>query len=61
MNDVLGHMYLVFIRLHILYHANKEPIYGVELMEELRHHRYDVGRDDYPMRTRWRAWVTPND
>jgi PadR family transcriptional regulator PadR len=43
MNDVLRHMYLGFIRLHILYHANKEPICGVELMEELRHHGYDVG------------------
>lgn len=42
-DDVLRHMYLGFIRLHILYHASKEPICGVELMEELRHHGYDVG------------------
>ena len=42
-DDVLRHLYLGFIRLHILYHANKEPICGVELMEELRHHGYDVG------------------
>jgi PadR family transcriptional regulator PadR len=42
-DDVLRHLYLGFIRLHILYHANKESICGVELMEELRHHGYDVG------------------
>lgn len=40
---VLRHLYLGFIRLHVLYHANKEPICGVELMEELQHHGYDVG------------------
>jgi PadR family transcriptional regulator, regulatory protein PadR len=42
-DDVLRHLYLGFIRLHILYHAAKEPICGVELMEELQHHGYDVG------------------
>ena len=42
-DDVLRHLYLGFIRLHILYHADKEPICGVELMEELGAHGYDVG------------------
>lgn len=42
-DDVLRHLFLGFIRLHILYHANKEPICGVELMEELGEHGYDVG------------------
>lgn len=42
-DDVLRHLHLGFIRLHILYHASKEPICGVELMEELLHHGYDVG------------------
>ncbi|WP_199756884.1 PadR family transcriptional regulator [Tautonia sociabilis] len=32
-----------FVRLHILYHAVKEPIFGVEMMEELARHGYDVG------------------
>jgi DNA-binding PadR family transcriptional regulator len=41
--DVLRHLYLGFIRLHVLYHADKEPICGVELIEELRRHGYDVG------------------
>lgn len=42
-DDVLRHLHLGFIRLHILYHANKESICGVELMEELGEHGYDVG------------------
>ncbi len=30
------------MRLHILYHADKEPICGVEFMEELQRHGYEV-------------------
>lgn len=49
-NDVLRHLYLGFIRLHVLYHADKEAICGVELMEELTHHGYDIGPGTmYPM------------
>jgi DNA-binding PadR family transcriptional regulator len=43
-------MFLGFMRLHVLYHADKEPICGAELMEELRHHGYDIGPGTlYPM------------
>ena len=42
-NDVLRHLFTGFVRLHILYHADKEPICGVEIMEELRHHGYKIG------------------
>jgi PadR family transcriptional regulator PadR len=39
-----------FVRMHILYHAAKEPVFGVELMEELGRHGYDVGAGTlYPM------------
>ena len=31
---------LVFIKLHILYHAAKEEVYGVGLIEELGRHGY---------------------
>ena len=41
--DVLRHLFTGFVRLHILYHADKEPICGVEIMEELRHHGYKIG------------------
>jgi PadR family transcriptional regulator PadR len=42
-NAVLRHLFTGFVRLHILYHAAKEPICGVEIMEELRHHGYKIG------------------
>ena len=32
-----------FVRLHVLYHAVKEPVFGLEMMEELARHGYDVG------------------
>jgi PadR family transcriptional regulator PadR len=35
-------LYLGFIRIHILYHAAKEPIYGLYLMEELGRHGYNL-------------------
>jgi len=39
-----------FVRMHILYHATKEPVFGVEMMEELRRHGYAVGAGTlYPM------------
>ncbi|MBI4188591.1 MAG: helix-turn-helix transcriptional regulator [Chloroflexi bacterium] len=31
-----------FIKIHILYHASKEPIYGVEIREELARHGYQL-------------------
>lgn len=39
-----------FVRMHVLYHASKEPIFGVEMMEELARHGYVVGSGTlYPM------------
>ena len=32
--------FLGFVKIHILYHASKEPIYGVEILEELARHGY---------------------
>ena len=34
--------FLGFIRIHILYHASKEEIYGVKMIQELKNHGYDV-------------------
>jgi DNA-binding PadR family transcriptional regulator len=42
-NSVLRHLFTGFVRLHILYHASKQPICGVEIMHELRHHGYTIG------------------
>jgi PadR family transcriptional regulator PadR len=33
-----------FIRLHILYHAAKEPVYGAEIAEELIRHGYRLSQ-----------------
>lgn|SRR3989339_829609 len=33
---------LSFIRLHILYHADKEELFGIGLMEELAKHGYRI-------------------
>jgi DNA-binding PadR family transcriptional regulator len=42
-DHILRHLLAGFVRLHVLYHADKEPICGVEIMEELRHHGYKIG------------------
>lgn len=34
--------FLGFIKIHILYHASKEPIYGLWLIEELDRHGYKL-------------------
>ena len=31
------------MRIHILHHAAEERIFGVEMMEELKRHGYDIG------------------
>ena len=51
MGDLLTRMFFGgFVRMHVLYHATKEPIFGVEMMEELARHGYDVGAGTlYPM------------
>lgn len=35
-------LYSGFIRLHILYHASKGPVYGLWLIEELGRHGYKI-------------------
>lgn len=39
---VLRKLFLGFIQIHILHHVKKEPFYGAWMMEELRHHGYEV-------------------
>jgi DNA-binding PadR family transcriptional regulator len=42
----LGYMlrdfFLGFIKLHILHHADEEPIYGLAMIEDLRRHGYEM-------------------
>ena len=37
---MLKDFFLGFVKIHGLYHASREPIYGVELLEELGRHGY---------------------
>jgi DNA-binding PadR family transcriptional regulator len=39
---MLRELFLGFIKIHILHHADQEPIYGLWLIEELAHHGYTV-------------------
>jgi DNA-binding PadR family transcriptional regulator len=41
-DELLRHFFGGFVRLHILYHAEKEPICGIEMIEELRRHGYKL-------------------
>jgi len=34
--------FLGFIKIHILYHASREPIFGVAIAEELGRHGYSI-------------------
>jgi DNA-binding PadR family transcriptional regulator len=40
--ELVRHFFGGFVRLHILYHADKEAICGVEFIEELRRHGYKL-------------------
>jgi len=39
---VIREFFLGFIRIHILYHASKDPVYGAWLMRELARHGYEL-------------------
>jgi DNA-binding PadR family transcriptional regulator len=43
MNDILRDIFLAFVRVHLLHHAAEGPIYGLEMIEELGRHGYDIG------------------
>jgi len=43
-NPIARHFFNGFIRLHILYHAAKEPTFGAEMAEELVHHGYRLSQ-----------------
>jgi DNA-binding PadR family transcriptional regulator len=42
-DPVTRHFFNGFIRLHVLYHAAREPTYGAEITEELVRHGYRIG------------------
>jgi hypothetical protein len=47
---VLRDAFLGFMRIHVLHHAAKAPVYGLEMSGELKRHGYVVGPGTlYPM------------
>ena len=40
--NMIRDFFLGFIKIHILHHASKEPVYGLWLIEELGHHGYKL-------------------
>lgn len=42
MGDIFRDTFLGFVRVHVLYHASKDRIFGLEMIEELREHGYDL-------------------
>jgi DNA-binding PadR family transcriptional regulator len=49
-NKILRDVFLGFMRVHVLHHAAKEPIFGLEMMAELKRHGYEVSAGTlYPM------------
>lgn len=42
MADIFRDIFLAFIRVHLLHHAEEGPIYGLEMLRELARHGYDL-------------------
>lgn len=40
---MLRDFFLGIVKIHILYHADREPVYGKGLMSELGRHGYQIG------------------
>lgn len=41
-DKVLRKLFLGFIHIHILHHANEHPIFGLWMVEELKEHGYSI-------------------
>lgn len=56
MVDIVRDVLLAFARVHVLYHASEEPIFGTGMMTELRRHGYQMGPGTiYPLLHRLEA------
>ncbi|MBI3915646.1 MAG: helix-turn-helix transcriptional regulator [Betaproteobacteria bacterium] len=41
-NTIIRDVFVAFMRVHLLHHAAKAPIFGLEMIEELRRHGYKL-------------------
>lgn len=50
MNDLFRDFFLGFVKIHVLQHASREPVYGLAMIDELRRHGYQLGPGSlYPL------------
>jgi PadR family transcriptional regulator, regulatory protein PadR len=42
MDDIFRDIFVSFVRVHLLHHAAEGPIYGLEMIEELARHGYEL-------------------
>jgi len=42
MPDIFRDIFLAFVRVHLLHHAVEGPVYGLEMIQELARHGYDL-------------------
>ncbi|MFC0212234.1 PadR family transcriptional regulator [Paenibacillus chartarius] len=49
-DQVYRRLFLGFIQIHILHHAQEEPLYGSRMLEELKEHGYSLSAGTlYPL------------
>ena len=41
-NNIYRDIFVAFVRVHILHHAAQGPVFGLEMIDELRHHGYSL-------------------
>jgi DNA-binding PadR family transcriptional regulator len=41
-NNIVRDIFLAFVRVHLLHHAARDRIFGLEMIEELRRHGYTL-------------------
>lgn len=41
-NKITRGVFLAFVRVHVLHHAAEGPVFGLEMIEELRRHGYAI-------------------
>lgn len=61
MKEISREILLSFWKVHILHHADKEPLHGQWMLNELRRHGYDISPGTlYPLLRRMEAlgWLT---
>jgi DNA-binding PadR family transcriptional regulator len=61
MKTISREILLSFWKVHILHHAGKEPLHGQWMLNELRHHGYDISPGTlYPLLRRMESmgWLT---